>query len=74
MRQFPQAAANGRATQPGDRRQSRYTATTALLCEDGGDQPTGRFISEGEELVQGGVSLGDIPLRVFAAFGAGTDV
>jgi hypothetical protein len=74
MRQFPQAAANGRAAQPGDRGQSRDAATTALHCKDGGDQPTSRFVGEGEELVQGGVLLGDIPLGVFAALGAGTDV
>jgi hypothetical protein len=74
MRQFPQAAANGRAAQSGDRGQSRDAATTALLCENGGDQPTSRFTREGEELVEGGVLLGDIPLGVFAAVGAGTDV
>ena len=74
MRQIPQAPANGRAAQPADRGQPRDAATTALLCEDGGDQPTSRFVGEGEELVQGGVLLGDIPLGVFAALGAGTDV
>jgi hypothetical protein len=74
MRQFPQAPANGRAAQPGDRGQSRDAATTALLGEDGGDQPTSHFAGEGEELVQGGVSLGNIPLRVFTALGTGTDV
>jgi hypothetical protein len=74
MRQFPQAPANGRAAQPGDRGQSRETATTALQCEDGGDQPTSRFIGEGEELVQGGVLWGDIPLGMFAAVEAGADV
>jgi hypothetical protein len=74
MRQFPQAPANGRAAQPGDRGQSRDAATTALLGEDSGDQSASRFVGEGEELVQGGVLLGNIPLGVFAALGAGTDV
>ena len=74
MCQFPQAPAHGRAAQPGDRGQSRDAATTALLGEDGGGQPTSPFVGEGEELVQGGVLLGNIPLRVFAALGAGTDV
>jgi hypothetical protein len=74
MRQIPQAPANGSAAQPGDRGQPRDAATTALLCEDGSDQPTSRFVGEGEELVQGSVLLGDIPLRVFAALWAGTDV
>jgi hypothetical protein len=68
MRQFPHAAANGRAAQSGDRGQSRDAATTALLCENGGDQPTSRFTREGEELVEGGVLLGDIPLGVFAQY------
>jgi hypothetical protein len=74
MRQFPQSATNGRAAQPGDRGQSRDAATTALHGKDGGDQPTSRFVREGEELVQDGVLLGDMPLRVFAALGAGADV
>ena len=74
MCQFPQAPANGRAAQPGDRGQSRDAATTALLCEDSGYQPTRRFVGEGKEVVQGGVLLGDIPLGVFAALGAGADV
>ena len=74
MRQFPQAPANGRAAQPGDRGQSRDAATTALQCEDSGNPPTRRFVGEGEEVVQGGVLWGDIPLGVFAALGAGADV
>jgi hypothetical protein len=74
MRQFPQASANGRAAQPGDRGQSRDAATTALLGEDRGDQPTSPFVREGEELVEGGVLLSNVPLRVFAALRAGTDV
>ena len=64
MRQFPQAPANGRAAQPGDRGQSRDAATTALQSEDSGNPPTRRFVGEGEEVVQGGVLLGDIPLGV----------
>ena len=74
MRQFPQAPANGRAAQPSDRGQSRDAATTALLCEDSGYQPTRRFVGAGEEVVQGGVLLGDIPLGVFAALETGADV
>jgi hypothetical protein len=74
MCQFPQAPANGRAAQPGDRGQSRDAATTALPCQDSGYQPTRRFVGEGEEVVQGGVLLGHIPLGVFAALGAGADV
>ena len=74
MRQIPQAPANGRAAQPADRGQPRDAATTALLCEEGGDQPTSRFVGEGEVLVQGGVLLGDIPLGVFAAPEAGAEV
>ena len=68
--QFPQASANGRAAQPGNRGQSRDAATTALQCKDGGDPPARHFVGQGEELVQGGVVLGDIPLGVFAALEA----
>jgi hypothetical protein len=74
MRQFPQAPANGCAAEPGDRGQSRDAATTALQCEDGGEQPASHFVGQGEELVQGGVLLGDIPLGMFAALEAGADV
>jgi hypothetical protein len=74
MRQFPQAPANGCAAQPGDRGQPRDAATTALQGEDGGDQPASHLVGQGEELVQGGVLLGDIPLGMFAALEAGADV
>jgi hypothetical protein len=74
MCQFPQAPANGCAAHPGDRGQSRDAATTTLLCEDSRDQPTSRLVGEGEELVQCGVLLGDLPLGMFAASGAGADV
>ena len=74
MRQFPQAAANGRAAQPGDRGQSHDAATTVLYGKDGDDQSTSRFVGEGEELVQDGMFLGDIPLGIFAALGTGADV
>ena len=62
LRQIPQAPAKGRAAQPGDRGQPRDAATTALVCEDGGDQPTSRVVGEGEELVQGGVLFSGAPL------------
>jgi hypothetical protein len=74
MCQFLRAPANGRAAQSGDRGQSRDAATTALQCEDGGDPPARRFVGQGEELVQGGVVLGDIPLGMFAALEAGADM
>jgi hypothetical protein len=74
MLQFPQTPANGRAAQPGDKGQSRDAATAVLVREGGRDQPTSPFVGEGKQLVQGGVLLGDIPLRVFTAQGAGTGV